>query len=289
MQNILFKLNSTSFLLATGIFLLAACGTKIKETKDSIYSRHLQKHIDLTIISTPVPKEKNSYNLLLLNDGQDIELLRVKKITDSLFKKKLLQPLLIVAINAPDRTEDYGVAGHADYKNNGASAEKYAAFIDDELFPFIKKRTGVRKFNSIAIAGCSLGGLSALDIAWDHADKIDKVGIFSGSFWYRDKDTADPGYSDDKDRIVINKIRSSRKKPHLKYWFYAGGNEETADRDHDGIIDVVDDTRDVIDVIKMKNVSPPQDILYTEVKNGRHDYDSWSNVFPQFLIWADGK
>ncbi|MEP6597510.1 MAG: alpha/beta hydrolase-fold protein, partial [Ginsengibacter sp.] len=174
-------------------------------------------------------------------------------------------------------------------KNNGTSAEKYAACADDELYPFIKKMTGVRKFNSITIAGCSLGGVSAFDIAWDHADKIDKVGVFSGSFWLRDKDARDPTYSDDKNRIVINKIRSSRKRPHLEYWFYAGANEETADRDKDGITDVVDDTKDIIELIKKKNVSRPQDIIYTEVKDGIHDYSSWSKIFPQFLIWADGK
>jgi len=289
MRNIIWKENFKQYLPAISIFLLAACGHKTKEAKDSIYSRHLQKHIDLTIISTPVPKEKNSFNLLLLNDGQDIENLRVKKIIDSLYKKDLLEPLLVVAVNYVDRTQEYGVAGYPDYKNNGADAEKYAAFIDDELYPFIKKRAGVRKFNSITIAGCSLGGLSAFDIAWDHADKIDKVGIFSGSFWYRDKDATAADYSDDKDRIIINKIRSSRKRPHLKYWFYAGDHEETGDRDKDGIIDIVDDTRDLVDLIKKKNVCPPQDIFYTEVKEGTHDYVSWSHVFPQFLIWADGK
>ena len=289
MKNILRISNSKHFLLVPGIFLLTACGSKLKENTDSIYSRHLQKHIELTIISTPPPPEKNSFNLLLLNDGQDIEKLGIEKIIDSLYKKNLLQPLLVVAINAFDRIQEYGVAGYPDYKNNGTSAEKYASFIDDELYPFIKKRTGIRKFNSITIAGCSLGGLSAFDIAWDHADKIDKVGVFSGSFWYRDKDASDAGYSDDKNRIIMNKIRSSRKKPHLKYWFYAGGNEETADRDGDGIIDVVDDTGDLVALIKNKNVSLPQDILYTEVKDGKHDYDSWSNVFPGFLLWADGK
>ncbi|MEO7046255.1 MAG: alpha/beta hydrolase-fold protein, partial [Ferruginibacter sp.] len=162
-----------SILIAAGcIFLVQSCGHKIKENKDSIYSRHLQKHIDLEILSTPVPKDKSTFNLLLLNDGQDIEQLRVKEIIDSLYGKKLLQPLVVVAINAPDRMQDYGVAGYPDYKNNGAAAEKYAAFVDDELIPFIKKNSGVRKFNSITIAGCSLGGLSAFDIAWDHADKI---------------------------------------------------------------------------------------------------------------------
>lgn len=271
------------------IILIVSCKNKIKETRDSVYSRHLQKHINLTIINTPVPDEKTDFNLLLINDGQDIEKLRVKEIIDSLYKKKLIKPLVAVAIIAEDRMNEYGVAKLPDYKNNGLSAAKYSAFVDDELYPFIKKKTGVRKFNSITIAGCSLGGLSAFDIAWDHADRINNVGVFSGSFWIRDKDVTAADYSDDKNRIIINKIRSSRKKPHLKYWFYAGDNEEKGDRDKDGITDVVDDTKDLIELIKTKNVASPDDIKFTEMKEGIHDYTSWSHVFPQFLIWAVGK
>lgn len=289
MQNFILNQRIKNYLLISCTFLISACGPKIKETTDSVYSRHLQKHIDLNIISTPVPKDKKTFNLLLLNDGQDIEKLQLKNVVDSLYKKKMIQPLVIVAINAFDRGKEYGVAGYPDYMNNGASADKYTMFIENELLPFIKKMTGVRKFNSITIAGCSLGGISAFDFAWGHADKIDKVGVFSGSFWLRDKDAADPTYSDDNDRLIINKIRASHKRPHLQYWFYAGGNEETADRDNDGIIDVIDDTKDLIDLIKKKNVSPSQDIFYTEIKTGKHDYNSWSEVFPQFLIWAEGK
>ncbi|HXS57833.1 MAG TPA: alpha/beta hydrolase-fold protein [Hanamia sp.] len=277
------------FLFLLCACLVAACGSKTKENQDEIYSRHLQKHIKLTIISTPVPNDKSDFNLLLLNDGQDVEQLHVKKVVDSLYKKKLIQPLVVVAIHAFDRMQEYGVAGFPDYQSNGASAEKYSNFIVNELLPFIKKQSGVRKFNSISFAGCSLGALSALDVSWDHADKIDKAGMLSGSFWFRDKDAADPNYSDDKNRIILNKIRSSRKRPHLKYWFYAGGKEETADRDKDGIIDVIDDTKDLIELIRKKNVCPPQDIVYTESKEGQHNYDSWSRVFPQFLIWAVGR
>ena len=289
MQKFMILKKLEKWLLISCLIVVTACGSKIKETHDSVYSRHLQKHIQLTIISTPVPDDKNTFNLLLLNDGQDIEKLRVKKIVDSLYKKKRIQPLVVVAIDAYNREDEYGVAGYPDYKKNGASAGKYDDFINNELYPFIKKMTGVRKFNSIAIAGCSLGGVSAFNFAWEHADKIDKVGVFSGSFWLRDKDITDPNYSDDNDRIIINKIRSSRKRPKLQYWFYTGGDEETADRDKDGIIDVIDDTKDLIDLINSKNFSSPKDIFYTEVKEGKHDYDSWSAIFPQFLIWADGK
>ncbi len=175
-----------------------------------------------------------------------------------------------------------------DYKHK-TWAEKYSNFIINELLPFIKKQSRVRKFNSITLAGYGLGGLSAFDVAWDHADKIDKVGVFSGSLGISDKNTNDPSYSDDKSRILINKIRSSRKRPHLKYWFYAGGNEETTDRAKDGIINVVNNTRDLIDLIKKKNVCPPEDIIYTEIKEDKGNYDSWRKVFPEFIIWAVAK
>ena len=266
-----------------------ACKSKIKQQEDKIYSRHLQEHFNLSIISTPMPDDKSNLNLLILNDGQDITKLRVKEIVDSLYRKNLIQPLVIVAVHANDRMQEYGVAGFPDYKGNGGKADKYSAFIDNELYDFIKKRSGVRKFNSVTIAGCSLGGLSALDIAWNNADKIDKAGIFSGSFWWRDKDANATDYTDENNRILLNKIRSSRKKPKVKYWFYAGAKEETGDRDKDGIIDAVDDTRDLITIIKNKNVIPSSDIVYTEDVNGTHDYSYWSNAFPSFLLWAVGK
>jgi len=265
------------------------CKKKIKQQEDELYSRHLQRHVKLTIISTPMPDDKSQLNLLLINDGQDLKQFRIKEIVDSLYRKKAIQPLLVVGIHAGDRMKEYGVAGIPDYKNNGDKADKYAAFIDDELYAFAKKKAGVRKFKSVVIAGSSLGGLTAFDIAWNNADKIDKVGVFSGSFWWRDKDAAAPDYSDDKDRIIINKIRSSKKKPHLQYWFYAGGKEEDGDRDKDGIIDVVDDTRDLIALIKTKNVCSPDDIIYKEYASGKHEYSSWSVQLPSFLLWAFGR
>ena len=276
-----FSISFTAFLL-----VLVSCKSSIKEKSDEIYSRHLQKHVKLTIISTPLPKAKSDMNLLLLNDGQEIEYMRVKEIMDSLYDKKMIQPLIVVGIHAGDRMQEYGVANEPDYKNRGSSAGKYADFIANELYAFVKKKAGVRKFRSVVLAGYSMGGLSAFDIAWDHADKIDKVGVFSGSFWWRDKDVEAGSYSDDNDRIIINKIRSSRKKPKLQYWFYAGAREETSDRDKDGIIDAVDDTQDLIELIKSKKVCSSDDIVYTEDAMGVHDHSSWSHHFGEFLVWA---
>ncbi len=275
--------------LALLFFSGFGCKSKIKQQEDEIYSRHLQRHVKLTIINTPMPDEKTELNLLLLNDGQEMRQFRVREIVDSLYHKKLIRPLLIVGIHAGDRAKEFGVADYPDFINRGDKAVYYDKFINDELYFFAKKMATVRKFSSVVVAGCSLGGLSAFDIAWNHADKIDKVGIFSGSFWWRDKDDKAADYSDDKNRIIINKIRSSKKKPGLKYWFFTGSKEEDSDRDKDGIIDVADDTRDLVALIKNKNVCLPDDIIYTEDANGKHDYSSWSKQLPAFLIWAFGK
>ena len=265
------------------------CTKKIKQQEDEIYSRHLQEHIKLTIISTPIPEIKNEMNLLILNDGQDADKLRIKETLDSLYRKKLIKPLLVVAVHAGKREDWYGVAGKPDFEKRGGKADKYAAFIDNELYAYIKKKAGVRSFKSVGIAGASLGGLSAMDIAWNNADKIDKVGVFSGSFWWRDKDQIDSTYTDATNRILLSDIQKSRKQPHLKYWMYVGLQEEKNDRDKDGIIDVVDDTKDLLQIIEDKKVCPPGDIVYVESLNGLHDYASWSKALPEFLLWAFGK
>ena len=266
-----------------------SCKSKIKQQDDELYSRHLQRQVKLTIINTPMPDDKTELNLLILNDGQDMVQFKVKEIIDSLYKKNLIKPLLIVGVHAGDRMQEYGVAEYPDFLKRGDKADSYDAFINNELYPFAKKNATLRKFKTVAIAGCSQGGLSAFDIAWNRADKIDKVGVFSGSFWWRDRDDKAADYSNEKNRIILTKLKASRKKPALKYWFYAGNKEETGDRDKDSIIDVVDDTKDLIDLIKNKNVCLPEDIRFVEDATGKHDYAAWSKQLPAFLIWAFGK
>ena len=75
----------------------------------------------------------------------------------------------------------------------------------------------------------------------------------------------------------------------MQYWFYAGSKEEDGDRDKDGIIDAVDDTKDLVELIKTKNVCSPDDIKFITDADGKHDYPWWSKQLSAFLIWAFGK
>lgn len=133
------------YLLLIVIVIIASCQSKVKERKDEVYSRHLQKHIIVTVISTPVPHNKSDFNLLLLNDGQEIEKLRVKEIVDSLYRGKLIQPLIVVGIHAFDRKKEYGMAGNLD-DNGTVLMQKNIKVYTRRIVAFCKKERGRQKF-----------------------------------------------------------------------------------------------------------------------------------------------
>lgn len=266
--------------------LLPACKKKIKQQEDEIYSRHLQRHVKLTIINTPVPDDKSEMNLLLFNDTKQMEQLEMQEIVDSLYRKKLIKPLIVVGITADEKT-DYGVAGYKAYQGQGDKADHYSSFIDNELYPFAKKKAGVRKFSSVVMAGCATGGLSAFDIAWNNADKINKVGVFSGSFGITDISKENPEYNDSANTIILNKIKASRKKPALQFWFYGDDANESGMRYHDSI--TIDHTEGLISLIEKKRDVSPTDIFYEKAAAGNNNAAYWRKELPAFLIWAFGK
>jgi S-formylglutathione hydrolase FrmB len=85
------------------------------------------------------------------------------------------------------------------------------------------------------------------------------------------------------------KLKSSRKRPKIQYWFYVGSAEENGDRDKDGVIDAVDDMQDIVNLLIEKKDVQKSDLVFTIDPNGHHDWSWWSAKLPDFLIWAFGK
>ena len=137
-----------------------------------------------------------------------------------------------------------------------------------------------------AIAGYSLGGLSAMDICWNHPEVFTKVGVFSGSFWWRKRDTKSLFYSDHRDRLMHQQVRKGKFKAGLKFWFQTGTLDEWGDRNENGIIDSIDDTLDLITELTKKGYRPFQDIEYLEIEAGKHHPETWAEALPVFLTWA---
>lgn len=252
-----------------------------------IRSEFLQREVVVDFFLPGNADKLQQASLLFINDGQDLEELGLSTLLDKLYSEEAITPLLCVGIHAnEERKMEYGVAAEADYMGRGAKAGLYTSFIIDELLPFIFEKYKVSGFKENAFAGFSLGGLGALDIVWNHPDKFCKAGVFSGSFWWRSVDQTDPGYEDDKDRIMQQQIRKGKFAPGLKFFFQCGNKDETKDRNGNGIIDSVDDTLDLIKELEAKGYDPKNDIEYLELKDGRHDIETWGKAMPSFLKWG---
>jgi len=224
-------------------------------------------------------------SLLLINDGQDLPKMPFEEILNNLLKNGKIEPVLCVGIHCgPERKMEYGVARQPDYKGRGAKAGAYTNFIFKELLPVIHETYNVPSFKEKSFAGFSLGGLSALDIVWNHAHEFTNIGVFSGSLWWRSKGYRE-GYDDDKHRIMHQQIKGNNFHPWLKFFFECGVLDEKADRNNNGIIDAIEDTLDLIKELKKKGYKNNH-IRYLELEDGKHDVPTWARAFPDFLEWC---
>ena len=259
------------------------------ETLTDIYSPVLKRLVTVDILypsSYSVSKKK--YPVLVLNDGQDNEKVRLKSTLSRLARSNQIEEILVIGVHAGERLQEYGIASQADFKKRGSKARQYSIFIVEELLPMLAAAFRIDLHHPHnAIAGYSLGGLSAFDIGWNHSEIFRKIGSFSGSFWWRSKSYAD-GYSDDLHRLMHLQIRKDTFRQGLKFWFQTGSHDERADRNNNGVIDSIDDTLDLIAELTKKGYRPFYDIQYVEIKNGLHNQKTWARAMPEFLKWAFG-
>jgi enterochelin esterase family protein len=254
-----------------------------------IESTFLKREVTCSLLITDGIDNLDKINLLLLNDGQELENLQLKTTLEELYNNQQIPPMLVAAIHAnEERLQEYGAAGMPDFKGRGGKAAAYTSFITQELLPKLQELIGLKTFNTIAFAGCSLGGLSALDISVNNPALFSKVGAFSGSFWWRSKDLND-GYDAEQDRIMHKIIRQKQYQPRLKFWFQTGTEDEAADRNQNCIIDSIDDTIDLIKTLESKGYSRQTDVQYVEIVKGKHNTETWAKAMPKFLRWAFGR
>lgn len=253
-----------------------------QQSISSIYSQYLEREVTLTIILPVTYQSSKTYKLLLLNDGQDIGALGLTNILDERGFEH--DAFITVGIHANhDRVQEYGTAGQADYADRGTKALNTTRFVLNELIPFLSGTYSVMA-TDIVYAGFSLGGLMALDIVWAHPDVFSKVGVFSGALWWRQK-ALNEGY-EENDRIMHARFRNGNFSPGLQFWFQCGTDDETDDRDQDGVIDSIQDTLECIAELERKGYGWKTDICYVEVKGGEHNVPTWATVMPGFLQWA---
>ena len=259
------------------------------ERLSPLYSSHLHREVHAEVYS-PLARTgfgAEAYPLLLLNDGQDARALRLAETLDKLAGRGEIRPFVLVAVHAGNRMQEYGLADRPDYKQRGSLARAYGRFVAEELLPHLHGLLPLQSgAQAHAVAGFSLGGLSAFDLAWQYPRLFGKVGVFSGSFWWR----AQPSLPEapDAHRIAHELVASGPFRPGLRFWFQTGTHDETEDRNGNGVIDSIDDTLDLIVALTRLGYRPFHDIQYLEVDRGTHHPATWGKALPHFLKWAFG-
>lgn len=240
------------------------------------------------VVNVYVPKNISSspsLSLLVLNDGQNLPEMPFAPMLNALLGSNQIAPLLCVGIHCNrDRIDEYGTANTLDYAGRGKKAPAYQQFIVEELIPFVRTAYAVEHFQQTAVAGFSMGGLSAIDSLWNYPETFSVAGVFSGSLWWRIKDLSD-GYEDDKHRIMHQQIRKQKRLPGKRFYFTTGSLDETADRNHNGVIDSIDDTLDLVKELESLGYDKEKDICYVNDEGGRHDVATWGKALPHFLLW----
>ncbi|MBK6994801.1 MAG: esterase family protein [Lewinellaceae bacterium] len=235
------------------------------------------------------PTTGQQYPLVLFNDGQDLPRMHFANVLEKLETDKKIPPFIAIGIYTSERRiREYGTARQADYKGRGDLAPKYTHFIVEELMPHLREQFSVSLLaKDTAFAGFSLGGLSAMDIAWAHPEVFGAAGVFSGSHWWRSSAVRpdDP----DADRIMHDIVQKVTKfDKNQRFWFQCGTLDEEEDRNNNGIIDSIDDTLDLIRALHEKGI-PEKNIRYLEIENGRHEPGTWREAMPDFLWWLLAK
>ena len=257
--------------------------------REVLVSTFLGRDVELSILLPPAsPDAPAEYPVLYLNDGQDLERLHLPATLAYLYAQRAVQPFVVVAIHANEqRVQEYGTAAHADFNGRGSRAGAYTRFVLEELLPFAQANYWASADPAAAVmAGFSLGGLSAFDLVWHHPEAFARAGVFSGSFWWRQR-AVGAGYTP-ADRIMHGLVRAGRPHPGHRFWLQVGTLDERGDRNENGVIDSLEDCLDLIEELIAAGLDASQCLRYVQVEGGHHHPDTWGRVMPDFLVWAFG-
>jgi predicted alpha/beta superfamily hydrolase len=210
-------------------------------------------------------KLKRRYPVLYIHDGQNLfdpnrafqgQTWRVEDSLNNLIKKKLIAPVIVVAIdNTPDRLEEYI------FEKRG---KEYLYFIKDTLKPQIDYSFRTLKgAESTGILGSSLGGLISLHAGIKLPETFGLVGALSPSIWWNDKSV----------------LTSYKKSPYLPIKVYldsgtVGGEEPQ-------------NVWALGSVLKERDFQRGENLLIYIQENANHSEYWWAHRFPtaiQFLF-----
>jgi predicted alpha/beta superfamily hydrolase len=159
----------------------------------------------------------------------------------ALDRMSIIDKVVVIAIYAQDRMNDYTAPGYY----------AYSRFLAEELKPAVDNnlRTLTDAGNT-AVMGSSLGGVVSLHLAWQRPDLFGKAACMSSTFTYKDD--------------LMTRLEAEPKKPIVLYLDsgWPGDNYEV--------------TRSVRDLLARRGYRFGDDLLYFAFPNAQHDESFWA-------------
>lgn len=249
------------------------------------FSSILQQEVVFWVYLPPgySPTDPWLYPCLYLHDGQNVfdagtSAFGVEWGVDETAECQILegtiQSLVIVALaNTPERMSDY--TPFEDDTLGGGQGPRFAQFLVEELKVWMKAHYPVRtSARDTAIAGSSLGGLSALYVGWTHPEEFGLVAALSPSLWWGA-------------RKLITRLGGD-EGPGLrpaKIWVDMGSAESLADDNENGVPDAIDDLRTLKAVLLARGYVLEHNLKVQEIPEGRHHESDWAQRIGQVLAW----
>ncbi len=264
------------------------------------------------------PARPAGYPVLYVLDGQDEAQVGIRATLDALVQAGTVQPVVLVLVDAPaaridafgfsDRSQGRSVPAPFSGGEVGRSAHAFAEWLTGTLVPAIEARYHVRRHpEARGVLGWSLGGAAAFNLGWQYPEVFATVGAFSPSFWLSRNGRGDAD-ARARGRIAQGMVDGSQMRVGARFLFAVGDAEETDDRDGDGVIDVLDDARDLASGWQVPGDAAPRagglrqlgyavnaddatrrtraDVAVHVVPGGIHHQSTWARMLPAFLTWA---
>ena len=210
------------------------------------------------------------FPVLYLQDGQNIFDAAtafshvewgVDETAQKLIRKKLIEPLIIVAVanTGDERIHEYApTRGVIDEnakrkKRSRGLARNYGQFLATELKPYVDRHYRTKREPEFTgLGGSSLGGLATLSLGLWFPDVFRRLMIMSPSVWW-------------DNQVIVKMVETMPDKLPLKIWLDTGTHEPGWER-----------ARALRDALVEKGWRLYDDLQYTEVEGADHSEGAWA-------------
>lgn len=208
------------------------------------------------------PKRKTGYNLLVVFDGGEyLEEIPLPAILDALLSEGKAPAFVAVLID-----NESGEARLADLANRAS----FAAFLDQELLPWVRERWKVtRDPHRTIVTGSSAGGLAAAYVALQRPDLFGNVLAQSAALWRGSEGSNEAPYE------WLTSQYSAASKRDIRFFLDVGALESQGALGG-AAPSILEANRRFRDALKAKGYA----VTYSKVPNGTHAPSAWQRRLP---------